>query len=92
MNAFRRVLGAQPARSAPPRVETDDVYPVHMLDDTKTLRGIVVTWTLRFNDVLDADKLHESLSKLLEIGHWAKLGGRLRSNVSFPLVTIIDSH
>jgi hypothetical protein len=53
-----------------------------MLDDTKTLRGIVVTWTLRFNDVLDADSLHASLSKLLEIGDWRKLGGRLRLKVS----------
>jgi hypothetical protein len=49
-----------------------------MLDDTPTLRGIVVTWTLRFNDVLDPEKLHASLSKLLEIGDWKKVGGRLR--------------
>ena len=62
-------------------VESDDTFPVHMLDDTKTLRGIVVTWTLRFNDVLDADKLHASLSKLLEIGDWRKVGGRLRLKV-----------
>ncbi|KAL5001377.1 hypothetical protein BDV10DRAFT_182610 [Aspergillus recurvatus] len=47
-------------------------------DDTKTPRNIVVTWTLRFNDVLDADKLHASLSRLLGIGDWRKLGGRLR--------------
>jgi len=63
------------------KVETDDVYPLHMLDDTKTLRGIVVTWTLRFDDVLDADKLRDSLSRLLDIGDWRKLGGRLRLNV-----------
>lgn len=59
-------------------VEDDEVYPVHMLDDSKTLRTIVVTWTLCFNDVLDADKLHTSLSELLEIGDWKKIGGRLR--------------
>ncbi|KAK4096587.1 hypothetical protein N658DRAFT_435809 [Parathielavia hyrcaniae] len=78
MNALWRLLGASPARSQPPRVESDEVYPLHMLDDTKTLRGIVVTWTLRFNDVLDAEKLHASLSRLLEIGGWRKVGGRLR--------------
>jgi len=78
MDALRRLIGAPPARSAPARVETDEIYPLHMLDDTKTLRGIVVTWTLRFNDVLDANKLHTSLSDLLEIGDWRKLGGRLR--------------
>lgn len=78
MAALWNLLGASPARIPPPLVDTDDVYPVHMLDDTKTMRDIVVTWTLRFNDVLDADKLHVSLSKLLEIGDWRKVGGRLR--------------
>ncbi|KAJ6146816.1 hypothetical protein N7497_008798 [Penicillium chrysogenum] len=71
-------LRAFPPESPPPLAGTDDVYPVHMLDDTKTLRDIVVTWTLRFNDVLNVDSLHASLSKLLEIGDWRKLGGRLR--------------
>lgn len=81
MLSLLRLLGASPARHPPPAVESDNVYPVHMLDDTKTLRGIVVTWTLRFNDVLDAEKLHSSLSKLLEIGDWSKVGGRLRLKV-----------
>ncbi|KAG9252678.1 uncharacterized protein F5Z01DRAFT_744242 [Emericellopsis atlantica] len=63
-------------KTAPSPVETDEIYPLHMLDDTKTLRGIVVTWTLRFNNVLDADKLHSSLSELLEIGDWRKMGTR----------------
>lgn len=65
-----------------PGVEEDQVYPVHMLDDTTTLRGIVVTWTMCFNDAMDADKLYGALSRLLEIGDWRKLGGRLRLNVS----------
>ncbi|KAL3481524.1 hypothetical protein BJX99DRAFT_253448 [Aspergillus californicus] len=67
-----------PARTQPAQVETDDVYPVHMLDGSKTFRDIVIVWTMCFNDVLDADKLHVSLSRLLEIGDWRKLGGRLR--------------
>lgn len=83
MDYMKRLLGASPVSGTPDPVETDEVYPVHMLDDTKTLRTIVVTWTLRFNDVLDADALHSSLSRLLEIGDWRKLGGRLRLNVGF---------
>ena len=79
--ALWRLLGASPKRDAPSPIGSDDIYPVHMLDDTKTLRGIVVTWTLRFNDVLDANKLHTSLSRLLEIGDWRKVGGRLRLKV-----------
>jgi hypothetical protein len=91
MAALWRLLGAAPTRSPPPVVESDDVYPVHMLDDTSTLRDIVVTWTLRFNDVLDADKLHLSLSRLLEIGDWRKVGGRLRLKVSFSHLLIHPS-
>ncbi|KAF3760398.1 hypothetical protein M406DRAFT_343506 [Cryphonectria parasitica EP155] len=49
-----------------------------MLDDTEGTRNYMVAQTMRFNDVLDAEKLHVSLSKLLEIGDWRKLGGRLR--------------
>ncbi|KAL4926777.1 uncharacterized protein BDV17DRAFT_141202 [Aspergillus undulatus] len=78
MEPLRRILGMSLARSPAPRVESDDVYPVHLLDSSKTLRNIVVTWTLRFDDVLDADKLHVSLARLLEIGDWRKIGGRLR--------------
>ncbi|KAF2183729.1 hypothetical protein K469DRAFT_540913, partial [Zopfia rhizophila CBS 207.26] len=60
-------------QKSPAAGESDDIYPLHMLDDTKTYRDIVVTWTLRFNDVLGADNLYTSLSKLLEMGDWKKL-------------------
>ncbi|SCV25266.1 uncharacterized protein FFB14_00159 [Fusarium fujikuroi] len=36
-----------------------------------------MAWTMRFNDVLNADKLHKSLAELLTVGDWKKLGGRL---------------
>ncbi|KAK8106608.1 hypothetical protein PG999_009967 [Apiospora kogelbergensis] len=78
MAALLRLVGKPPAITAPPLVESDEVYPVHMLDDNKTLRASIVTWTLCFNDVLDPDQLHSSLSRLLEIGDWKKIGGRLR--------------
>ncbi|EPS38852.1 hypothetical protein H072_7394 [Dactylellina haptotyla CBS 200.50] len=75
MEFVRYLLGTSPPQ---PINETDDVFPLHMLDDTQTLRQILVGWTLHFNDVLDADKLHASLSALLDTGDWRKLGGRLR--------------
>lgn len=81
MDTLWQLLGASSVKSPPPPVESDDIYPVHMLDDTKTLRSIVVTWTMCFNDVLDADRLYISLSSLLEIGDWKKVGGRLRLKV-----------
>lgn len=85
MEALRRLLGSTPARRPPLPIDSDHIYPVHMLDNTKTLRSIVITWTLCFNDVLDVSKLHASLSRLLEIGDWKKVGGRLRLKVSLQL-------
>ncbi|KAJ5892908.1 transcriptional regulator sdnM [Penicillium tannophilum] len=54
-----------------------DVYPIHILDNIKA-NHCYVDWLMRFNDVLDAEKLKTSLSRLLEIGDWKKLGGRLQ--------------
>lgn len=38
--------------------------------------------TLNFDDILDADMLHESLIKLIKNDHWRKIGGRLSLGVS----------
>lgn len=57
-----------------------DVYPLHALDDLPVNRYFL-SWMMRFNDVLDGEKLHDSLSRLLEIGDWRKLGGRLKYKV-----------
>ncbi|KAF9872890.1 lysr family regulatory protein [Colletotrichum karsti] len=81
MDYVRSIFGRKPKRvQQPPKVATDDVYPVHFFDDTKPFRGMLLNWTLRFDDVLDAEKLQSSLAKLLEIGEWRKLGGRMRLN------------
>lgn len=58
----------------------EEVYPLHKLDDIKSFRNHVI-WMMRFNDVLDVEKLADALSGLLEIGDWKKLGGRLRFKV-----------
>lgn len=82
MDAVRQLFGASRVSHPPAPDEPDDViYPVHMLDGAKMLRGITVVWTLQFNDVLNPDALHESLTQLLEIGDWRKVGGRLRIKV-----------
>lgn len=67
-------------------VPTDQILPVHDIDN-RTATRTVLCWTLRFDDILDADKLHAPLVRLLEIRDWKKLGGRLRRNVWYsPLV------
>ncbi|PKS11748.1 hypothetical protein jhhlp_001737 [Lomentospora prolificans] len=58
----------------------DDVYPVHYLDDTMINRSMIMCWTMRFDEVLNPEALRCSLSRVLEIGDWRKLGGRLRLN------------
>lgn len=72
-------LAARPV--APERIATDTVLPLHRLDDTWIYRSIGVEYTMRFDEVLDADKLAGALWKLLEKPGWRKLGARLRSNV-----------
>ncbi|KAJ3541541.1 hypothetical protein NM208_g4564 [Fusarium decemcellulare] len=78
MDTVRYFLGYPPARTQPVKVETDDIYPLHFNDDTKTLRELTLSWTARIDDVLDADQLHHALARLLDMGDWRKLGGRLR--------------
>jgi hypothetical protein len=62
----------------------EEVCPLHKLDDIKSFRNHVI-WMMRFNDVLDAEKLADALSRLLEIGDCKKLGGRLRFKVCTEL-------
>lgn len=60
---------------------TDEVVPVHLFDDTGTLRRYTLMWTFRFDEVLDADKLGNALSELFQMEGWRKLGGRIRRRV-----------
>jgi hypothetical protein len=55
-----------------------DIYPTHRFDDHAAIHDSSPCWLMRFNDVLDANKLHASLSTVLIQGDWKKLGGRLR--------------
>lgn len=76
MQWLREMLGWSPRGGVHDKPD-DDVYPLHDLDDTPT-RRVLVARVLRFDHVLDAEMLHNSLTKLLDIGDWRKLAGRLR--------------
>ncbi|KAF7546857.1 hypothetical protein G7Z17_g8139 [Cylindrodendrum hubeiense] len=65
-------------QTPPPAATECDIYPVHFFDDNETNRKKTMSWTMRFNDILDAEKIHDSLCRLLEIGDWRKLAGHLR--------------
>lgn len=94
MESIRRLFGLSTGQDVAAEDQQNDdlVYPMHMLDDTNTLRQIVVTWTWQFNDVLSPDKMHQSLSRLLEIGDWKKLGGRLRLKENGELEIRVPKH
>ncbi|GKU13739.1 unnamed protein product, partial [Fusarium langsethiae] len=49
-------------------------------DDTPLLRNYVQCSTLRFNDALDVAMLKDSLSRVIALPGWRKLGGRIRMN------------
>ena len=67
--------------SLPEPVETDDIVPVHLFDDSAAARAIVLVWTYKFHDVLDPDKLNASLSQLFEMDGWRRFSGRFRYRV-----------
>lgn len=64
---------------------SDEVFPVHPLDQAGIVRSSIISYTFRYDDVLDAEKLRNSLVGLLEMEGWRKFGGRLRLDVSYQL-------
>lgn len=90
MDSVKWLLGLKPTRAQPPRVPTDEVYPVHYLDDTPANRKQNMTWLLRFEDVLDVDMLQDSLTRLLQRDGWRKIAGRIRLTVSASIALDVD--
>ncbi|KAK2861319.1 hypothetical protein FQN49_004323 [Arthroderma sp. PD_2] len=83
MDSFLRVLGKRKRSAVVDEFTEDDVYEMHLQDFN--FRKLIMACTLRFDHVLDADKLHAGLARLLEMGDWRKLGGRLRPNADGKL-------
>jgi hypothetical protein len=67
-------------RQAPRRIPTDTVIPLNSRDDTVQNRNLALEFTMRFDDILDAQQLVDALWKLLTKPGWKKLGARLRMN------------
>lgn len=73
-------------------VAADDVYLTGRIDNALSVKPMVISLTLRFNDVLDADKLHTALCTLLDTGDWRRLGGRLRAPSKLDNPQVIQVH
>ncbi|KAK5635439.1 hypothetical protein RRF57_011151 [Xylaria bambusicola] len=61
-----------------PKVPTDEVYLLYWMDQLAAGLESVLSETLRYNQVLDPNKLHDGLIRLIQHGDWRKIGGRLR--------------
>lgn len=64
----------------PARIPTDTVIPVRFFDDTIIFRTFTVYNMFVYDDVLDVEKLHSSMTRLVSRPGWNKLGARLRRN------------
>ncbi|KAI1456607.1 hypothetical protein F4805DRAFT_475750 [Annulohypoxylon moriforme] len=67
-------------RAATPTVPSDIVVPAHYWDNSFPGRSLIVYDLLRFDEVLDAEKLKASLEKLLNLHGWRRLAARIRLN------------
>ncbi|KAL9586171.1 MAG: hypothetical protein Q9212_001092 [Teloschistes hypoglaucus] len=86
MEVLRRLFGRKVHDDYQNQCRTnDEIFPVHPLDQAAIVRSSVISYTFRYNDVLDAEKLRSSLVSLLEIEGWRKLGGRLRLDANGKL-------
>ncbi|KAF5027508.1 hypothetical protein F66182_379 [Fusarium sp. NRRL 66182] len=65
-------------RLLPEMVESDDIIPVHLFDDSAAARGIVLVWTFTFDDVLNPHKLRDALASLFQMDGWRRFSGRFR--------------
>ncbi|KAM3497117.1 hypothetical protein MY10362_009521 [Beauveria mimosiformis] len=59
-------------------MDNDIVYPISRVSNSSVERSLILTTLFVFHDTLDAGKLHASLCRLLNIGDWRILAGRLR--------------
>ncbi|KAI1080955.1 hypothetical protein F5B20DRAFT_579777 [Whalleya microplaca] len=63
-------------------VPTDRVLPLHFFENSLLVQGNNMAVSLVFDEVLDPEKLRQSLERLVKREGWQRLGGRLRKNAS----------
>jgi hypothetical protein len=66
---------------------TDRVVPLHFFENSLLVQGNNMAVSLVFDDVLDPEKLRQSLDGLIRRDGWQRLGGRLVKNVRPPNVS-----
>ena len=66
----------------------DTVLPLRLWDSNFVFPKLIVNVTFRYNDVLDTQKLRQSLDRLVTIGSWHQIGSRYKKNVSLSVVIL----
>ncbi|KAB5517537.1 hypothetical protein GE09DRAFT_1179227 [Coniochaeta sp. 2T2.1] len=74
---MERLFGSR-ARMA--EVPGDRILPLHFFENSPLVQGNNMAASLVFDDVLDPEKLRDSLEGLVNRDGWRRLGGRLRKN------------
>jgi hypothetical protein len=59
---------------------SDDIFPVHYLCQATIIRDSIVSYSFRYDGVVDVSKLRSALWDLLSGDDWRRYGGRLRCN------------
>ncbi|KAL4969840.1 uncharacterized protein BDV14DRAFT_195372 [Aspergillus stella-maris] len=73
------LFGRRPVQAPVPG---DRVLPLHFFENSLLVQGNNMAVSLVFNEVLDANKLRDSLEGLVKRAGWERLGGRLRRNLT----------
>lgn len=73
------------SRTTPAIIKGDRIVPMHLFDDTNANNHVPLSVNLRFDSVMDPDRIYYALVRLLHIGEWRKVGGRLHRNVSLGI-------
>ncbi|KAL6801472.1 hypothetical protein GGI42DRAFT_354492 [Trichoderma sp. SZMC 28013] len=69
-------------KPGPAHIPGDRILPLHFFEKSPLVQGNNVAVSLVFDDVLDPEKLRESLEGLVKREGWQRLGGRLRKNAA----------
>ncbi|KAL7908560.1 hypothetical protein GGI35DRAFT_406463 [Trichoderma velutinum] len=67
---------------APAHIPGDQIVPLHFFEKSPLVQGNNFAVSLVFDDVLDPEKLRDSLEGLVKREGWQRLGGRLRKNAT----------
>lgn len=74
----------------PPTIASDKIVPLNYFDDSPVWRSWILYSLCVFDEVLDVDRLHSTLTEVVKSNGWEKLGARLRKDVSLELLFMMQ--